>query len=125
MGTVLLIALLFFVAGIVIGRLAHNHFDLSKKLNMVAYGLCGVLIVALSANGTGAAIWGALFTALPYYGGYRITQPETVVHRGRNKYTLKCKDCGSENLEILYEDEDSVTYKCKNCGQIVITELRR
>ena len=125
MGIILLIVLLFFVAGIVIGRLAHNNFALSKKLNLVAYLLCVVFIIALSKNGTGAAICGALLTALPYYGGYSITKPETVVHRGRNKYTLACKNCGSENLEIIYEDKDSVMYKCKDCGQPTIAELRK
>ncbi|MBQ9558917.1 MAG: hypothetical protein IJV08_02905 [Bacteroidaceae bacterium] len=126
MGLIILI-LIPFVIGIVTGIVEHSKISTADTIAFIFYI---ILIGCCIYEGVAESFWGAVgfffLFGIPFYVGYKITGLEdTVIHRGSRKYSLKCKDCGCTNLEILSEDEDMVTYRCRKCGQIVITELRR
>ncbi|HCS87876.1 MAG TPA: hypothetical protein DIW30_05615 [Bacteroidales bacterium] len=36
----------------------------------------------------------------------------------RSGKALRCKECGSGNIDIIQDDEEALIYKCKNCGSM-------
>ena len=47
----------------------------------------------------------------------------TEVKKFGRKYTLSCKDCGYDDLEILEENEVGVCTRCKRCGKVCFYTL--
>ena len=116
-----LIILLLVVVGLLIGmralRLAFVWFD---KVLIAIVILVPIILGLISgiwyAIGAFVVLSLVVFNWLGLVGG-------TVVRRGRHQWTLKCSDCGYDDLEILNETENQVTTKCRRCGQVCTTIL--
>lgn len=123
----IMILLIPFVIGIIVGLIERNNYSLANIIQIVlAVPLLGLFIYLWITDGFWSGMLLILLLGIPFGVGMHITGlPDTVVHRGSRRYSLECKNCGCTKLEILCEDENHVTYKCRNCGTPVITELRK
>ena len=116
-----LIILILIVVGLIIAmRALRQAFAWFDKV------LIGLVILVPIILGLTAGIWyaiGALFALLFVVFNWLGLGGGTVVKRGRHQWTLKCSDCGYDDLEILNETENQVTTKCRRCGQVCTTIL--